>query len=682
MEILSAGFDRRGLPAVPARAPGPRTVSIILLVCAGYYLGARLGLALTFQPVPVSVLWPCNAILFAAMLLLPANQWWLVAAAALPAHLLSELMGGIPLGMVLCWYLSNVAEALVGASLVRVLHGIRNPFVTPRGVLVFLIASLAATSSSSFLDGAFVLLNRFGTDDFGALWITRFLSNSVADLVVVPVVLSAFLARRHGASRAMRIDEAAILYSSLAAIVVLLFNTHLGIGAPAAQVCLPIPLLLWAALRFGPGVTSGAFAFVSLVTIWGAGHGIGALASIDPLQGARSVQFYLLCMGPTLLFLAAAICEMRAGTASLRLSEQRFRVMLESSRDMIYERDLDSGRLAWSQDGRKHLGYLHEDDLADSEELDEAVHPDDRPRAELARRTALERGDATWECEYRLRRPTGVYAHVHEQGFVVRDAERKPTHLIGALKDVTERLDDEARNQQLARESHRTAMSEFAAIVAHEVRQPMTAILANVEAAQILLASGKTYEAQVAAILESIRSDDLRATEVLSHIRNFAHKGEVAMDPFDMNAVVRTIARVALPAATRFGVDLRVDCRDLPVALGDSVHMQQVVLNLVMNAMDSMRDTPPEMRSVSIATRSTGEGHIEVAVRDRGHGIAPEHHDRLFESFFTTRKEGMGLGLSIARSLVNAHGGRIWAENNPEGGATLRFTIPVEGPAG
>ena len=96
---------------------------IVLLVCAGYYLGARLGLALTFQPLPVSVLWPCNAIVFAAMLLLPANQWWLVAAAALPAHLLSELMGGIPLGMVLCWYLSNVTEVLVGASLVRVLHG-------------------------------------------------------------------------------------------------------------------------------------------------------------------------------------------------------------------------------------------------------------------------------------------------------------------------------------------------------------------------------------------------------------------------------------------------------------------------------------------------------------------------------------------------------------------------------
>src|SRR5262249_49732328 len=150
--------------------------------------------------------------------------------------------------------------------------------------------------------------------------------------------------------------------------------------APAAQVCLPVPFLLWAALRFGPIGASSAFAFVAVVTVWGAGHGIGALGHGDPLQNARSVQFYLLCMGPTLLYLAAAIHEMRTGVDALRLSERRFHLVLEATRDVVYERELASGQMWWNQDGRPHLGYMHEADLADFDEFTEAVHPGDRAR--------------------------------------------------------------------------------------------------------------------------------------------------------------------------------------------------------------------------------------------------------------------------------------------------------------
>jgi two-component system sensor kinase FixL len=208
----------------------------------------------------------------------------------------------------------------------------------------------------------------------------------------------------------------------------------------------------------------------------------------------------------------------------------------------------------------------------------------------------------------------------------------------------------------------------------------MTAILTNVEAGQILLGSGRPYVRELAEILESVRADNLRASEVISHIRHFVSNNEVAAEPFDMNAVVRTVARLALPSAMRFGVDLRVACADIPPARGDSVHMQQVLLNLVLNAMDAMRDTPPEARIIGIATRGARDGHIEVSVGDRGHGIPSQDMDRIFDSFFTTREHGMGLGLSIAHSLVTAHGGRIWAENNAEGGATFRFTIPADGP--
>ena len=661
-------------PALDSRRYGwPR---IVVVVFAAYYLGARVGLALTFEPLPISVFWPCNATLFAAMLLLPANLWWLVAAAALPAHLLSELMGGIPLGMVLCWYLSNVTEALIGAACVRTLCAASHPFQTPRGVSAFLAAVVASTALSSFLDSAFVQLNGWGHEGFWDVWHTRLLSNATADLIIVPVVVT--WAATRWTRAASRFDEAAILYTGLAAVAVLVFNTDLARAAPAAQVCLPVPFLLWAALRFGPTGASTAFTFTAVVTVWGAGHGIGALGHGDPHANARSVQFYLLCMGPTLLYLAAAIHEMRGGFDALRLSERRFRLMLEATRDVVYERDLATDRLWWSHDGRPHLGYAHEADLADFAELAEAMHPHDRPRAEAAQREALARGQPLWETEFRVRHPNGTYTHVHEQGFIVRDADGTATHMIGTLKDITERLDTESRTHEMQRESHRATMGEFASVLAHEVRQPISAILTHVEAAQILIDSGRAHPAELREILAAIRADDLRAGEIIAHIRHFANKGEVQVESFDMNALARLVAALAAPTARRRGAEIRVSCGAIPLVHADRVHLQQVLLNLILNAVDAMAGTAANARVVDVATRDAGHGSVEVSVHDRGHGIAPEDLAHVFDTFFTTKTDGMGLGLAIARSLVVAHGGRIVAENNREGGATFRFTIPAK----
>src|SRR6187401_509975 len=161
LRSLVADLDR-----LPARLDGAararagsinwERASIAILVFSGYYLGAHLGLALTFEPLPISVLWPPNAALFAALLLLPVRTWWLVAAAALPAHLLSELPAGIPLGMTLCWYVSNMSEAVLGAVLLRRFAAEERPFDSPHFVLVFLLASTTAAVLSSFLDAGFV----------------------------------------------------------------------------------------------------------------------------------------------------------------------------------------------------------------------------------------------------------------------------------------------------------------------------------------------------------------------------------------------------------------------------------------------------------------------------------------------------------------------------------------------
>jgi signal transduction histidine kinase/ABC-type uncharacterized transport system substrate-binding protein len=232
---------------------------------------------------------------------------------------------------------------------------------------------------------------------------------------------------------------------------------------------------------------------------------------------------------------------------------------------------------------------------------------------------------------------------------------------------------------ELAHAGRLATMGELTASIAHEVNQPLGAILANVDAAEMLLDSDDVRPEDLRHILADIRKDDLRANEVVRRLRTLLAKHEMVRKAVDVNDAVTEVVRLLEAEARRRQVDLVIELDPArPKVLGDRVHLQQVLLNLVVNAMDAMADTHVSKRRVSVRTALGPDGNVAVAVSDRGHGIAPERLPKLFESFFTTKDRGMGLGLSIARSIVEAHGGRIWAELDREGGATFRFSIPAE----
>ena len=242
------------------------------------------------------------------------------------------------------------------------------------------------------------------------------------------------------------------------------------------------------------------------------------------------------------------------------------------------------------------------------------------------------------------------------------------------------------RRAELAAQQHRVELAhagrlavigELTAAIAHEVNQPLGAILANVDAADMLLDSGTARLDEVRAILTDVRKDDLRATEVIRRLRTLLAKHESAREPLDMNETIAEVVRLLETEARRRVVELvtKLD-RAAPTAIADRVQIQQVLLNLIVNAMDAMADTPIPQRRVVVRTSRSAGGGVEVAVSDRGNGIPADHLPKLFDSYFTTKPQGMGLGLSIARSIIEAHGGRIWAESEAQGGATFRFTLP------
>jgi PAS domain S-box-containing protein len=255
------------------------------------------------------------------------------------------------------------------------------------------------------------------------------------------------------------------------------------------------------------------------------------------------------------------------------------------------------------------------------------------------------------------------------------------TFVLTAIVDITERKRAESelrRNRdELAHVARITTMGELAASLAHELNQPLTAILSNAQAAQRFLANNRVDVEEVREILRDIVDDNNRASEVIRRMRALVRKEELEFNSLDLTDMIREIVLLVHSDAVLHNV--RVSCdfaARLPEVRGDKIQLQQVLLNLLLNAFDAMKDCSVEDREVSLRVEG-GAGMVEVSVSDHGPGLTSDRLDKIFQPFFTTKREGLGMGLSISRSIIEAHGGHLWAENNNGRGATFHFTVPV-----
>jgi two-component system sensor kinase FixL len=257
--------------------------------------------------------------------------------------------------------------------------------------------------------------------------------------------------------------------------------------------------------------------------------------------------------------------------------------------------------------------------------------------------------------------------------------------VLASIIDISERkqaeLEAARQRNELAHLSRVTTLGELSGSLAHELSLPLTAILSNAQAAQRLLAHGDADLAEVREILNDIVSEDRRAGEVIRRLRLLLKKGEVQQHSLRINKVVQDVLKLIRSDLVNQHVTVDIElARNLPTVTGDPVQLQQVLLNLVVNACDAMTDCDtPERRLLVRTGMENGSSAVRVSVTDRGGSIPEERMEQIFEPFFTTKANGMGLGLSVCRSIIVAHQGKLWATNNADCGATFHFSLPTGG---
>jgi PAS domain S-box-containing protein len=368
----------------------------------------------------------------------------------------------------------------------------------------------------------------------------------------------------------------------------------------------------------------------------------------------------------------------------LRESEERMTLAVEAAGFGIWMWSVPHNRI-WGSARWRHLFGFAPEAVVRFDQVMARIHPDDREDVRRDAQRALADRIA-YAREYRLVLPDGTARWIATRGRMAPDVPGKPARMLGATIDITERKQAEAdalrQRTELAHLSRVTMLGELSGSIAHELNQPLTAILSNAQAAKRFLAQEPVDLDELRDILTDIVEQDQRAGEVIHRLRLLLKKGEVQQQPMDVNEVVQDGLKLIRSDLLNQSVAAHTELAPaLASVSGDRVQLQQVLVNLVMNASDAMSGNAPHDRQLIVRTEPLAGGGARVSVSDAGAGIAPDQLEQVFEPFFSTKTLGLGLGLSVCRSIVAAHGGMLWATHNPQRGATFHFTLPVAGGA-
>ena len=673
----------RSLQERAERFGGANTVRNVLIVAIAYYLGAEIAFLIgTLSDRIFAPFWPPNIVLFCALLITPPRQWWIYIAAALPAHILAELRVGMPVSQFIVAFATNCLVAITNAFAVQRLMVEPPWFGTIRKTIIYVLITAFLSPAFCALGGAFVqILGGGSLEEYGLFWARWYASNALGSLTLGPIAMICIESTtRPRLAPAGRAVEAAIVAALLIAACVVAFEDlpSIATGYLPLLLYLPLPIIVWAAVRFGAKGASGAVFVISVALIWRTLNGPSLFDIGSPETNVFGMQLFLIGLSPPILLLGAAIEETRRAERTTRESEERISFAAASSNVGLWQYEFATGTF-WATDYCRTLFGLSPSEPLTLDGLVSRIHSNDSPTASAALASAIARA-IPLDVEFRVQDGDEV-RWISVQARPVAGDDGKPTAMSGAFGDVTSRKLAEAeadvQQQEIAHLMRVSMLGELSGGLAHELTQPLTAILSNAQAGKLLLAKGNKSLSEIGNIFDDIIAEDERAGEVIHRLRSMLKKGDVKHETIDMNDLIASTLRLLHSELIDRRMSVSFDnAASLPAVHGDPVQLQQTLLNLLMNAMDATENVPPARRTISVSTATTDDGGVQVQIYDRGTGLPPLREHEVFQPFFTTKKRGLGLGLSICTSIVKLHGGALSLQNNVREGASAVFRLP------
>jgi PAS domain S-box-containing protein len=671
----------------PVNLNSPFRIAILAcLVAIMSYFAARLGTTVVIRDTMEWPLWPGNILLVCTLLYLPRRIWPIVIGAALVTFAFYDLRLGISIRSIIFYQLSDIAEVLTAALGISYCFGGVPQLDSVKALAKFsffavLLAPLAGASLSAPTTHG----------DYWRGWRIIFLSQALGYLTLIPAILRWVSKRSEWAHASLsRYLEAAVLLAGLAVLGYFSFVSPSTIIVPVLTI---VPFFLWSALRFGTtGVSSVAIA-VAFLAIWGAVQGRGPFVGQESANNVPSIQVFLLFVAAPFMVLAVVVEEHTQSQLALRQSEDKLRLLLDSTGEGIYGVDLEERCTFCNPACIRALGYGGVDELL-GKNMHDLIH--------------YARVDGTLypveECRNFRAVRAGQGIHVDDEVLWRADGtsfpaelwsypQRRGQEVVGAVVafiDITERklAEDALASAEQERERLRqleadlahtnrvSTLGEMAASLAHEIKQPIAAAITSAHSCIEWLAHEPPNLDRARAAAAKIDKYGNRAAEIIDHIRSLYKNSPPQRELVDVDGLIKEMITLLKDEATQSSIAMRTElAAKLPEIKADRVQLQQVFMNLMLNAIEAMEDSGGELMVKS----QLQDGQLQFSVSDTGVGLPMEKMDQIFSAFFTTKPQGSGMGLAISRSIVESHGGQLWATANDGRGATFYFTLPTAG---
>lgn len=658
-----------GAPQGPS-LDAPVRLAVVTAIFAATHL---VSIAFVVMPEDIEPLRLTAGICLAAFIRAPRREWPILAPILVAAGVLAELALGRDASAIASAAI-EIPAGIAGASLFLSLTGRDAALESRWSVLaLFLAAVLAALFAAAAERIA-------GPAADSQILLATAAGGFIGTILVAAPLLDWrwVLAERRAALDIAELVGllAAVVTLSVFAFFVLSENEPLSLIAVLA----PIPLVAWSSVRLSRGEAGLLLMTMAVIAVWATAHGHGPIGALpgDAAQDILWIQVILAVGSVTTLLLSAAVADARRSEASVQRTAALLHSVIETSPEAVVTIDARGIVLSFSQAAERLFGHAAAEVIGRNVKMLMPTHFREQHDAYIARylATGERRIIGIGRVVAGQRKDGTTFPMELSVGEVAQAGQRVFT---GFIRDLSEQQRTEMRIQEIQSElfhmSRLSDMGQFASALAHEVNQPLAAI-ANYSQAARQLAAANEQSRPLDGILAKVEQQADRAAQIIRRLRGFIEKHQIEYRAEDLNKVIEEALALALVGSR--GRDTRVRLAlsaDLPAASIDRVHVQQVVFNLVRNAREAMTDSPA--REILISSKPVDGGMIEVTVADTGPGLAPDVEARLFQPFVTTKVDGMGVGLSICRSIIEAHGGRLWYEAGAAGGAVFRFTVPV-----